>query len=102
MRRIELTKKSKNKKKKNKKKKKKNHLLLRILPVISRYGSHLMIVIIFRAEKSDKCKMEFQQLSCSECKNGSIFRLLLKEERVPECMQFIPNHYEWLCCCCCC
>ena len=30
-----------------KRRKEKNHLLLRILPVISRYGSHLMIVIIF-------------------------------------------------------
>ena len=64
-------------------------------------GGDVKIQVI-RAEKSDKCKMEFLQLSCSECKNGSIFRLLLKEERVPECMQFIPNHYEWLCCCCCC
>ena len=40
MRRLELTIKDKNIWKKN-------HLLLRILDVVGRYGSHLMIVMIF-------------------------------------------------------
>jgi len=48
MRRLELTiKDRKEKRKKEEKKKKEYHLLLRILAVIGRYGSHLMIVMIF-------------------------------------------------------
>ena len=56
MRRIELTK----KKKKKKSGGKKYHLLLRILPVISRYGSHLMIVIIFVTQNNLKRSRNFR------------------------------------------